>query len=94
MKCALVTGGSGDIGKAICLKLAASGFHVLVHYRSNSKRRSNSCHIKSTGGSAEICAFDVSDKEQIRSFYQEWKEKNPDTLLAYSSTMQGTMPIA
>ncbi len=83
MKCALVTGGSGDIGKAICLKLAASGFHVLVHYRSNAvSAEATLVNIKSTGGSAEICAFDVSDKEQIRSFYQEWKEKNPDSVIS------------
>jgi 3-oxoacyl-[acyl-carrier protein] reductase len=79
MKCALVTGGSGDIGKAICKKLAASGFHVIIHYRSNAASAQSTLEsIKSSGGSAEICAFDVSDKEQVRSFYQSWKEKNPE----------------
>ena len=31
MKRALVTGGSGGIGAAICRRLAASGHHVIVH---------------------------------------------------------------
>ena len=35
MKCALVTGGSRGIGRAICLKLAAMGYYVLVNYKSN-----------------------------------------------------------
>jgi 3-oxoacyl-[acyl-carrier protein] reductase len=30
---AIVTGGAGGIGKAICLRLAADGFDVLVNYR-------------------------------------------------------------
>jgi 3-oxoacyl-[acyl-carrier protein] reductase len=78
MKCALVTGGSGDIGKAICKKLAASEFHVIVHYRSNSASAEGTLSsIKSAGGSGEICSFDVSDKEQVRSFHQSWKENNP-----------------
>ena len=32
---ALVTGGSGGIGAAICRKLAASGFEVIVHANTN-----------------------------------------------------------
>jgi len=83
MKFALVTGGSGDIGKAICKKLAGSGFHVIVHYRSNAASAENTLSsIISGGGSGEICAFDVSDKEQVRSFYQFWKEKNPDSIIS------------
>lgn len=77
MKCALVTGGSGDIGRAICLKLAASGFHVLVNYRSNAEKAKTTLEqIIAAGGSGELCVFDVSEKEQIRDFYKAWKDKN------------------
>ena len=34
MKTALITGGSGDIGAAICYKLAEQGLHVIVHSNS------------------------------------------------------------
>ena len=35
MKRALVTGGSGDLGRAICKQLASTGLHVIVHANSN-----------------------------------------------------------
>ena len=37
-KRALVTGGSGDIGGAICRRLAADGCHVVVHANANVER--------------------------------------------------------
>ncbi len=83
MKCTLVTGGSGDIGKAICLTLATHGFHVLVHYRSNAESaKATLAQIHSAGGSGEICMFDVSDKEQVRDFYLAWKEKNSEKFIS------------
>ncbi len=35
MKYALVTGGSGGIGKAICLKLSQMDYSVIIHYNKN-----------------------------------------------------------
>ena len=35
---ALVTGGSGDLGGAICRQLAAEGLHVIVHANGNRAR--------------------------------------------------------
>ena len=37
-KRALVTGGSGDLGGAICRKLAAHGLHVIIHANANLAR--------------------------------------------------------
>lgn len=79
----MVTGGSGDIGKAICLKLAASGFHVMIHYYSNAASAEITLRqIEGSGGSAEIVQFDVSDKNQIRDFYRSWKESSPDKFVS------------
>ena len=41
MKFALVTGGSRGIGRAICLKMAAMGYNVLINYKSNEIEANN-----------------------------------------------------
>ena len=55
-KCALVTGGSRGIGKAICLKLAKDlQYHVLINYQSNKEAAiETKLSIENEGGSAEI----------------------------------------
>jgi 3-oxoacyl-[acyl-carrier protein] reductase len=61
-KRALVTGGSGAIGSAICHQLALDGFHVLVHgNRSLDAASAVVAAIRASGGHAEAVAFDVTD---------------------------------
>jgi 3-oxoacyl-[acyl-carrier protein] reductase len=62
VKRALVTGGSGGIGAAICRKLAAQGCDVLVHANSKlDKAEAVAAEIRAAGGSARAIAFDVTD---------------------------------
>ncbi|TXH65390.1 MAG: 3-oxoacyl-ACP reductase FabG [Lysobacteraceae bacterium] len=64
---ALVTGGSGDIGSAICRALAAKGAHVIVHAHANRARAETVRDaIIAAGGSAEAVAFDVADSDATR----------------------------
>jgi len=62
MKRALVTGGSGGIGAAVCRRLAAAGCHVFVHaHRGRDAAAALAAEILAAGGSAEVVAFDVTD---------------------------------
>jgi 3-oxoacyl-[acyl-carrier protein] reductase len=59
---ALVTGGSGAIGAAVCGKLAAEGHYVYVHAHSGLERaREIAAAIVARSGRAEAVAFDVTD---------------------------------
>lgn len=62
MKRALVTGGSGAIGAAICRKLALAGHHVYVHGHSGTARAEQLvAEIRAAGGTADAIVFDVTD---------------------------------
>jgi 3-oxoacyl-[acyl-carrier protein] reductase len=62
VKHALVTGGSGAIGAAICRRLAAAGHHVYVHGHAGSARAAAiAAEIGAAGGSASPLLFDVTD---------------------------------
>ncbi len=59
---ALITGGSGAIGAAICRKLAADGMHVIVHANRNLLAARQLCEsLIAEGLSAEAVQFDVVD---------------------------------
>jgi 3-oxoacyl-[acyl-carrier protein] reductase len=62
MRRALVTGGSGVIGGAICRALAAKGLHVVVHAGTRlAQAKQLAQSLAKSGGSAEAIAFDVTD---------------------------------
>jgi 3-oxoacyl-[acyl-carrier protein] reductase len=61
-KIALVTGASRGIGRAVATALALSGCHVLVNFRSRHQDAQETlAMIERTGGSSELCPFDVAD---------------------------------
>ncbi|MDO5618812.1 SDR family oxidoreductase [Kocuria sp.] len=67
---ALVTGGSGGIGKAVVQRLAADGFAVAVHYSSNAaKADAIVAEIQSKGGQAIALAGDVADEEAMKAVF-------------------------
>lgn len=79
MKCALVTGGSRGIGRAICIKMAQMGYYVLVNYKSNEKDAQNTLAlIKQENAEGELIQFDVSSKEQVQHTLGKWIEQNQE----------------
>ncbi len=82
MKRALVTGGSGAIGAAICRRLAADGCHVYVHAnRRVEEARALAVAIAAAGGSASEVQFDVASGEGTLRALQKVLEEGPVQVL-------------
>ncbi|MFD2871789.1 3-oxoacyl-ACP reductase FabG [Mucilaginibacter ximonensis] len=82
MKCALVTGGSRGIGRAICEKMATMGYYVLINYKSNTDEAIRTLElVKQAGGDGELIKFDVADKEQINEVLGGWIKAKDDKLI-------------
>lgn len=63
---ALVTGGSGGIGRAVCLMLAQNGARVGVNYRNNQAAGERVCQeIAALGGEAVALGADVSVEAEV-----------------------------
>jgi 3-oxoacyl-[acyl-carrier protein] reductase len=74
MKCALVTGGSRGIGRAICIRLATEGYYVLINFKSNQTEAEKTLSLINNSG--ELLQFDVSEKEAIKTSLNKWIENN------------------
>ena len=65
-KCALVTGGSNGIGRAISLDIVKLGYHVIINYRSNTAEAERTlAMIKESGGTGELIRFDVANRVEV-----------------------------
>lgn len=79
MKCALITGGSRGIGRAICLKMATMGYHIIINYKGNTEEANKTLsQVKEQGGDGELLQFDVSSKEQVQQILGNWIATNTE----------------
>lgn len=82
MKRALVTGGSGEIGSAICRQLAQQPMHVIIHAYHHSSAAEEVAHqIIHAGGSASVVCFDVTDAKAAQQALIEILEAGPIQVL-------------
>lgn len=83
MKCAIVTGGSRGIGKAICLKLAEEkNYHILINYTSNeAAAKETLAQVQELGATGEILKFDVGNAAETTDVLTKWQESNPNSLV-------------
>ena len=72
-KYALVTGGSRGIGRAVCIRLAEMGYHVLINCMSNTAEAE-----KTLGQVRQAGQFDVSNRAQTRKVLDAWMEAHPE----------------
>lgn len=79
MKIALVTGGSRGIGKAICIRMAEMGFHIIINYRSNQAEALDTLEkVKSLGATGELLPFDIGNQDEFEKAMDGWYAANPD----------------
>ena len=92
---ALVTGGSGDLGGAICQKLAADGAHVIVHANTNLARAEAVVEqILADGGSAQAVAFDVADGEAVSAALEALLADGPIQIVVNNAGIHDDAPMA
>jgi 3-oxoacyl-[acyl-carrier protein] reductase len=95
MKIALITGGSGDIGAAICYRLAEQGIHVIVHsHRQLVKAQKIADNIKQQGGSAEAVAFDVTDAKTSLAAIEALTAKATIQIIINNAGIHKDAPLA
>jgi 3-oxoacyl-[acyl-carrier protein] reductase len=77
-KRALVTGGSGAIGAALCRRLARDGHHVYVHsHRGASAAAELVRDIRASAGEASALSFDITDGTATRAALEGALEAGP-----------------
>ncbi len=83
MDCALITGASRGLGKAIAIRLAIDhGLYILVNY-SNSKAGAEDTlqQIRDAGGAGELLQFNVENKAAVDEALNNWKENNEQSFI-------------
>ncbi|PJK14138.1 3-oxoacyl-ACP reductase FabG [Lysobacteraceae bacterium NML07-0707] len=94
-KRALVTGGSGDIGSAICRELGRHGHHVIVHANRNRERaEAVAAAICADGGSAEVIVFDVSCSNASGAAIASLLQHGPIQIVVNNAGIHDDAPMA
>lgn len=69
-KCALITGASRGIGRAVALKLAGLGYHIFANYHhSIDKVDELQAEIKKLGGTVDAIQCDISQPSQVEAMF-------------------------
>jgi len=95
IKRALVTGGSGAIGAAICRELARQGLHVLVHANTNIAAAERiAAELRAGGASAGATTFDVTDRDAVAKVLGGLAEEAPIQVLVNNAGIHEDVPLA
>lgn len=92
---ALVTGGSGAIGEAICRRLARDGMSVLVHANTRLEQAETiAAAIRADGGSAQAIAFDVADTAAAQAALDKALDGGPIQVIVNNAGVHDDTPFA
>lgn len=79
MKYAMVTGGSRGIGRAVSIKLAQMGYHIIINYVNNTTEAEKTLElVREAGQDGEMLKFDVSDQQQTQQAIEAWQQAHPE----------------
>jgi 3-oxoacyl-[acyl-carrier protein] reductase len=92
---ALVTGGSGEIGRTICTSLATDGMHVIIHASQNiDLAEKTSKEIIGNGGSSETICFNVTDPISTANSIEKLLSSGPIQVLVNNAGIHDDAPLA
>ena len=91
---ALVTGGSGALGSAICRALARDACEVIVHGNRNAEAAEKIAQeIRAAGGEARSIAFDVTDRAAVRAALEPLTDEEPVQVLVNNAGIHDDAPF-
>jgi 3-oxoacyl-[acyl-carrier protein] reductase len=95
-RCAVVTGGSRGIGRAVAVRLAADGFDVAFCSRSESTAAAETARLVEANGARALHApCDVADYEEVRGFVKAAQEElGPAHIVVNSAGVLADRPLA
>ncbi len=92
----LITGASGAIGRALCLRFAKSGWRVGVHWQTRlEEARATAQRLKDLGADASLHQADVRKADEVermvRAFTETWG--SIDTLVCTAGAASGQLAV-
>ncbi len=85
---ALITGGSRGIGRAICLRLAAQGVDIVLHYNRNQAAAEEV--VAAIGREVKLVQANLSSPEEIQAMFYELRHLRLNFLINNAGIWKGT----
>ena len=92
---ALVTGGSGVLGSAICEALASDGLHVVVHAnRGLDRAEALAERLRASGAQASAIGFDLRRDDEVEAGMQRLLAEGPFQVLVHNAGVHHDVLLA
>lgn len=89
-KTALITGSTDGLGRQVALRLAESGFRVLIHGRDRERGKNVADEVRAAGGDAEFMAADFASLVNVRDLSERVMSEAPSLDLLINNAGIGT----